>query len=184
MLKVMDDEIRKQGRQIKELKRQVAASRDEELRIRAQTYWMRKVKDDEIQKKNRLIGELRSQMREKEEVISTAKAQLQSIVPQPQHLLAPTIQPQAWPVPIYNEPQGGRAQVTALLHHGTGDPHLIAATNGSQPQGPSTLHQQVQAQPQGYPLLPPRLLAPATQPLFPPVLTHSVSLSSKAQPAT
>ena len=37
MLKVMDDEIRKQGRQIKELKRQVAASRDEELTIRAQT---------------------------------------------------------------------------------------------------------------------------------------------------
>ena len=78
MLGVKDDEIQKQGCQIEELKRQVAASRDEELRIRAQTYWMHKVKDDEIQEKNRLIGELRSHMREKEEHISIAKAKLQS----------------------------------------------------------------------------------------------------------
>ena len=81
MLGVKDDEIHKQGRQIEELKRQVAASRDEELRIRAQTYWMRKVKDDEIQEKNRLIGELRSHIREKEELVSTTKAKLQSLVP-------------------------------------------------------------------------------------------------------
>ena len=126
----------------------MAASRDEELRIRAQTYWMRKVKDDEIQEKSRLIRELRSQMQEKEELISTAKAQLQSLGPQPQHLPAPTIQPQAWPVPIYNEPQGGRAQVTAPLHPGTEpmeDQHLITTTEGSQPQGRSTLHRQLQA---------------------------------------
>ena len=35
MLEVKDDEIQKQGRQIKELKCQVTACRDEELRTRA-----------------------------------------------------------------------------------------------------------------------------------------------------
>ena len=47
---------------------------------------MGKVKDDKILEKSRLVRELRSQMQEKEELISTAKAQLQSLSPQPQHL--------------------------------------------------------------------------------------------------
>ena len=76
MLGVKDDEILKQGCQIKELLFQVAMSQDEKLRIRAQIYWMRKVKDDEIQKKSRLIREL------------------QSLGPQPQPFPALTIQPQ------------------------------------------------------------------------------------------
>ena len=80
-------------------------------------------------------------MLEEKEHISATKAQLQSLCPQPQQLPAPATQPQDWPVPTYIEPQGGRAQATALLHPGTEsmeDPHLIAIPEDSQPQGPST----------------------------------------------
>ena len=79
MLSVKDDEIQKQRRLIKELRRQGAESRDKELRVRTQTYWRLSVKGNEIQEQSRLIGELRCQVREKEELISAAKAQLIAI---------------------------------------------------------------------------------------------------------
>ena len=148
MLEVKDDEIQKQGHQIKELKCQVTASRDEELRIRAQAYWMRKEKDDEIQERCRLIRELRSQVREKEELLSTARVQLQALDPQPLHLRAPTIRPPTRLTPS---------------HHGTQDtstqrrkPQPQPQESPLRPRAPATLPNDLQPGGSG-----PRLLSTA-----------------------
>ena len=89
-------------------------------------------------------------MLEEKELISAAKAQLQCPPPQPQRLPALAAQPQVQPAPTYLEPQGSRAQPTALLHQRTvykEDLHLIAITEDSQPQGPPTHHLQLQCPP-------------------------------------
>ena len=71
------------------------------------------------------------------------QAQLQGFPTQLQQLQVP-------PAPTYLEPQGSRAQPTALLHHGTEykeDLCLITITEDPQPKGPGQPQlQQLQAQ--------------------------------------
>ena len=79
------------------------------------------------------------------------QAQLQCSPPQPQQLPALAARPLALTAPTHLEPQDSRAQPTALLHHRSvsrEDLNLLAITEDSQPQGPPTLHLQLQTQPQ------------------------------------